>query len=100
MNPIESHNADITKLCKTHNVKSLYAFGSVVTDKFNMESDIDLIVEFQQLDVLDYVDNYYDLKFSLEILLKREIDLIEEKAIKNPYFRKTINQNKQLIYGQ
>ena len=100
MNPIESHNADITKLCKTHNVKSLYAFGSVVTDKFNMESDIDLIVEFQQLDVLDYVDNYYDLKFSLEILLKREIDLIEEKAIKNPYFRKTINQNKQLLYGQ
>ena len=100
MNPIESHNADITKLCKTHNVKSLYAFGSVVTDKFNTESDIDLIVEFQQLDVLDYVDNYYDLKFSLEILLNREIDLIEEKAIKNPYFRKTINQNKQLIYGQ
>lgn len=100
MNPIESHNADITKLCKTYNVKSLYAFGSVLTEKFNMESDIDLIVEFQPLDVLDYADNYYDLKFSLETILKREIDLLEEKAIKNPYFRKTINQNKQLIYGQ
>ncbi|MFV8393715.1 nucleotidyltransferase family protein [Flavobacterium sp. LB2P6] len=100
MNPIESHTADIKKLCKTHNVKSLYAFGSVLTEKFNVESDIDLIVEFQPVDVLDYADNYYDLKFSLEIILKREIDLLEEKAIKNPYFRKTINQNKQLIYGQ
>ena len=100
MNPIESHNTDITKLCKTHNVESLYAFGSVLTEKFNMESDIDLIVTFQPLDVLDYADNYYDLKFSLETILKREIDLLEEKAIKNPYFRKTINQNKQLIYGQ
>jgi predicted nucleotidyltransferase len=100
MNPIESHNSDITKLCKMHKVKSLYAFGSVLTEKFNTESDIDLIVEFQPLDVLDYADNYYDLKFSLETILKREIDLLEEKAIKNPYFRKTINQNKQLIYGQ
>ena len=78
----------------------MYAFGSVLTTKFNSESDIDLIVEFQPLDVLDYADNYYDLKFSLESILKRQIDLLEEKAIKNPYFRKTINQNKQLIYGQ
>ena len=100
MNPIEKHTADITKLCKTHNVKSLYAFGSVLNEQFNEESDIDLIVEFHPLDVLDYADNYYDLKFSLETILKREIDLLEEKAIKNPYFRKTINQSKQLIYGQ
>ncbi|MFV8369218.1 nucleotidyltransferase family protein [Flavobacterium sp. LB2R40] len=100
MNAIQSYSEDITTLCKTHNVKTLYAFGSVLTEKFNSESDIDLIVEFQPLDVLDYADNYYDLKFSLETILKRQIDLLEEKAIKNPYFRKTINQNKQLIYGQ
>ena len=98
MNPIESHTTDITKLCKTHNVKSLYAFGSVLTDKFNTESDIDLIVEFQPLDVLDYVDNYYDLKFSLETILKREIDLLEEKAIKNPFLLKSIDSTKKLLY--
>ena len=46
MNPIESHTTDITKLCKTHNVKSLYAFGSVLQDKLKQTSDIDLIVEF------------------------------------------------------
>jgi predicted nucleotidyltransferase len=99
MNLIESHNKDIQKLCKAYKVKSLYAFGSVLTDTFNSESDIDLIVDFQLLDVLEYGDNYYNLKFSLENILKRNIDLLEEKAIKNPYFRKTINQNKKLIYG-
>jgi predicted nucleotidyltransferase len=99
MNLIENHNKDIQNLCKAHKVKSLYAFGSVLTDKFNSESDVDFIVDFQQLDVLDYGDNYYDLKFSLENILKRNVDLLEEKAIKNPYFRKTVNQNKKLIYG-
>ena len=99
MNLIENHNNDIFNLCKTHKVKSLYAFGSVLTDKFNSESDVDLIVDFENLDVLDYGDNYYNLKFSLENILERSIDLLEEKAIKNPYFRKTLNQNKVLIYG-
>lgn len=100
MNLIESHIKDILTLCKSHKVKSLYAFGSVLTDKFNSESDVDLIVDFQQLDVLDYGDNYYELKFSLENIFKRSVDLLEEKAIKNPFFRKAINQKKQLIYGQ
>ena len=99
MNLIENYSKQITKLCKTHKVKSLYAFGSVLTEKFNNESDIDLIVDFQQLDVLDYGDNYYDLKFSLENMLKRNVDLLEQKAITNPYFINTINQNKKLIYG-
>lgn len=99
MNLIENHIKDILNLCKTHKVKSLYAFGSVLTDKFNTESDVDLIVDFEKLDVIDYGDNYYDLKFSLENILKRSVDLLEEKAIKNPYFRKVLNQNKKLIYG-
>ena len=99
MNILENNNLDISKLCETHKVKTLYAFGSVLTSKFNMKSDIDLIVDFQPLDVLDYADNYFNLKFSLEKILQRSIDLLEDKAIKNPYFRQTVNQQKQLIYG-
>jgi uncharacterized protein len=99
MNFIKNHNKDILNLCKKHKVRSLYAFGSVLTDKFNNESDVDLIVDFENLDVLDYGDNYYNLKFSLENILKRKVDLLEEKAIKNPYFIKTLNKNKVLIYG-
>ena len=99
MNFIQTFNTEIINLCKTHKVKSLYAFGSVITDKFNQDSDVDLIVDFQQLDVLDYGDNYYDLKFALEDIFKRNVDLLEDKAIINPYFLKTLNQNKKLIYG-
>ena len=99
MNLIQSYSKEIINLCKAHKVKTLYAFGSVLTEKFNPESDVDLIVDFEQLDVLDYCDNYYDLKFSLEDIFKRNVDLLEEKAIRNPYFLKTLNQNKKLIYG-
>ena len=99
MNLIQNYTKEIRNLCKIHKVKSLYAFGSVLTEKFNPESDVDLIVDFQQIDVLDYGDNYYNLKFSLEDIFKRKVDLLEEKAIRNPYFLKTLNQNKKLIYG-
>lgn len=99
MNLIQNYSKEIINLCKIHKVKSLYAFGSVLTEKFNSESDVDLIVDFQQIDVLDYGDNYYNLKFSLEDIFKRNVDLLEEKAIRNPYFIKTLNQNKKLIYG-
>ena len=93
------HTKYISKLCETHKVKSLYAFGSVLTDKFDANSDIDLIVEFANVNLEDYADNYFDLKFSLEEILKRPIDLLEEKAIKNPYFKQAVNQQRQLVYG-
>jgi len=99
MSFIQKYREEINKLCKSHKVKSLYAFGSVLTDKFNSESDIDLIVDFQQIDILDYGDNYYNLKFSLEDMFKRNVDLLEEKAIRNPYFLETLNQSKKMIYG-
>ncbi|WP_366184580.1 nucleotidyltransferase domain-containing protein [Flavobacterium ovatum] len=99
MNLIQNYSKEIINLCKIHKVKSLYAFGSVLTDKFNSESDVDLVVDFQPIDVLDYGDNYYNLKFSLEDIFKRNVDLLEEKALRNPYFIKTLNKNKKLIYG-
>jgi uncharacterized protein len=100
MNRLETYTADITKLCENHKVKSLYAFGSILTDRFNIESDIDLIVDFSNIEVEDYADNYFEFKFSLQDILKRPIDLLEEKAIKNPYFKQSVNQKRLLIYGQ
>lgn len=100
MKRLEIYSQDIAKLCETHRVKSLYAFGSVLTDKFNSESDIDFIVDFKNIPVEDYADNYFDFKFSLQDILKKPIDLLEEKAIKNPYFRQSVNQQRQLVYGQ
>ncbi len=100
MNTQQLLTPDIIKLYKTHKVKSLYAFGSVLSDNFNKESDIDLIVDFSNIDVEDYADNYFDFKFALEELLKRPVDLLEEKAIKNPYFRQSVNEQRKLVYGQ
>lgn len=100
MNRLETYTPDIVKLCETHKVKNLYAFGSVLTDHFTSESDIDLIVDFANMEVEDYADNYFDLKFSLQEIFKRPIDLLEEKAIKNPYFKQSVNRQRQLVYGQ
>ncbi|MEN9335788.1 MAG: hypothetical protein RLZZ500_775 [Bacteroidota bacterium] len=99
MNIFNQHIEKINALCKVYHVRRLYAFGSVLTNQFNEESDIDLIVDFNDIQLLDYADNYFDLKFSLEDAFQRKVDLVEEKAIKNPYFKKAIEQNKQLIYG-
>jgi len=96
---IERHISDINKLCSTHRVKELYAFGSVLTEDFNNSSDIDLIVDFDPIDVNQYADNYFDFKFSLEDIFQTPVDLLEEQAIKNPYFRQVVDKQRQLIYG-
>jgi predicted nucleotidyltransferase len=89
----------IAFLCEKYKVKKLYAFGSVLTDKFNNQSDIDLVVDFEEIDLKDYADNYFDLQYSLEDILGRDVDLLEDKAIRNPILRKNIDNSKQLIYG-
>jgi len=99
MTIFDKHINDIERFCLTHKVEQLYAFGSVLTEKFNSKSDVDLVVKFEPIDVLLYADNYYDFKFSLQDLLKRPIDLLEEKAIRNPYFKQTLHNQRQLIYG-
>ena len=90
----------IQQLCENHKVKSLYSFGSVNTDRFTSSSDVDLMVDFITSDPLEYSDNYFDLKFDLEKTLNRSIDLLENKAIRNPFLRETIEKSKVLIYGQ
>ena len=99
MSELEKYKTDITKLCSTHSVKSLYAFGSILTGEFNKNSDIDFIVDFDSVDITLYADNYYNFKFSLQDILHRNIDLLEEKAIKNPYFLQAITNQRQLVYG-
>jgi len=66
-----------------------------ITDK----SDVDFIVDFDAIDIKKYADNYFSFKFSLQDILKRHIDLIEEKAIRNPYFKQVVNKQRKLVYG-
>ena len=96
---LESYIGEIRILCQKNKVKNLYVFGSVLTDRFTDKSDIDLIVDIDTNDPLDYADNYFNLKFALEDLLSRQIDLLENKALKNPYLRENIDNSKSLLYA-
>ena len=98
MNIIEKNIDQIIKLCKHHKVRALYLFGSVLTDNFKDESDIDFLVEFSLVDIQEYFNNYMDFKEKLEALLNRPIDLVENQAVRNPIFRRVIDRDKKLIY--
>ena len=94
---INQNKETIKRLCETHNVEKLYLFGSATTTKFNEESDIDFLVKFKSFDLKLYFLNYIDLKTKLKNLLQREIDLVEEQTLKNPYLISSIEENKELI---
>jgi predicted nucleotidyltransferase len=90
---------ELKRLCDIYNVKSMYVFGSVCTDKFNDKSDIDILITFDNLSIDQYTDNYFDLHYKLQDLFGRNIDLLTDKSLSNPYFIKGIEQTKQLIYA-
>lgn len=100
MKEINTHIDQINKLCISNKVKALFAFGSVTTNNFNVDSDIDLVVDIDESDPINFSDYYFNLKLQLENLFRRHIDLLEQKAIKNPYLKKEIDQTKVLIYGK
>ena len=99
MELIDKNIDEITDLCRKNKVAVLYTFGSVNTDKFTSESDIDFIVDFDSDDPIEYSDYYFNLKFALQKLFKRSIDLLEMKALTNPYLKDHIDKSKVLIYG-
>jgi uncharacterized protein len=97
---LQQHIDQIKKLCSEHDVRTLFAFGSVVSNRYNDDSDIDLIVDIDNNDPFEYADNYFELKFQLADLLQRKIDLLEDKAISNPFLKKEIEDTKVLIYAK
>lgn len=91
----------IIDLCLKHKVKILAVFGSILTDRFNDQSNVDLLVNFDTTDheKWDYVTNYFDFKEALEKVFGRKVDLVVEKELKNKYFIANVNRTKQMIYG-
>jgi len=100
MNRIVTDKIDeLKKLCLVFNVKSMYVFGSVCTDKFNENSDIDILISFDNLSIEQYTDNYFELHYKLQDLFGRDIDLLTERSLSNPYFIQGLEKTKQLIYA-
>jgi len=81
-------------------VRSLFAFGSVVSDKLNNNSDIDLVVDIENSDPITYSENYFNLKSQLENIFARPIDLLESNSINNPFLKQKIDNTKVLVYGR
>ena len=98
MSIIDQNIDKIRKLCEQHYVSQLSVFGSILTDKFTKNSDIDLLVAFSNIDLQNYADNYFSLKQALEEIFRRQVDLLEDKAIRNPYLRQSIEASKRLLY--
>ena len=95
---LDKYSNDILLLCKAHKVKTLFAFGSVLTDQFGPDSDVDFVVDINSEDPIDYAENYFDLKFKLQDLFKKPVDLLEQKGIRNSYLTQRINKTKQMLY--
>lgn len=100
MNILNYHIEQIKKLCELNKVSTLFVFGSVITDKFRTDSDIDMVVEIEDTDPISYADKYFNLKFQLEKILKRQIDLLEQKSIRNRFLKSEIDRTKVQIYGK
>ena len=100
MKLINKYQKELEKACSTFKVEELYAFGSILTDKFKSDSDIDFIVSILSNDPMEYAENYFELKFELERIFKRKIDLLEQKAIRNKTFENLVNQQKMLVYAR
>ena len=96
---LDNYLNQIKVLCKEHKVRNLFVFGSVLTENFTDNSDIDLIIDININDPIDYAENYFNFKFKLEDLLKRKIDLLEQKALKNKYLIENIDKTKRVIYA-
>ena len=99
MKLIEMNIDRIIALCKKYKVAKLWVFGSILTPRFNDQSDIDFSVVFHYNQIQDLFITFFDFIEELQLVLGRKVDLVDETAIKNPYFRSELNNTKRLIYG-
>lgn len=97
---ISSRREAITELCRKHHVRRLTVFGSAVRDDFDPQrSDIDLRVEFDALAAVAYTNNYFALRDAFISLFGREVDLLSSPTIRNPYFKKELEESQVLLYA-
>lgn len=89
----------IRESCKKFRVKKLEVFGSLARGDFRDDSDVDFLVEFEDLFEPNISDKYFGLLEELENLCQRKVDLVEATSITNPFFKQSIERNRTLIYG-
>ncbi|MGD0478651.1 MAG: nucleotidyltransferase domain-containing protein [Terracidiphilus sp.] len=97
---ITARHSELDNLCQEFHILRLELFGSALSSVFDSEhSDLDFLVEFQPLQCGDYATAFFGFKEALEGLFERPVDLVVASAIRNPYFRQSIEQSKTLLYA-
>lgn len=97
---LEQHRSDLDRLCRKHLVRRLEVFGSAADGTFKSEkSDLDFLVDYLPEADAQAADAYFGLLFDLEDLFHRKVDLVMDRAIRNPYFRNGVDQTRQVIYA-
>jgi predicted nucleotidyltransferase len=98
---VEQKKNDLAGLCRLFNVERLDLFGSAATGSFQpASSDLDFIVRFSAPLAGSYLDRYLDFAEALEQLFQRPVDLLTERAIRNPIFRRSVEATRQPVYEQ
>lgn len=98
MDQIDLYRSRLIALCELYKVQQFYLFGSILSTEFNESSDVDVLVQFGNIELMEYFDNYMDFKEKLEELFQKPVDLVENQAIRNPIFRKVVDREKLLVY--
>jgi uncharacterized protein len=83
--------------CEAHHIAKLSLFGSVLTDDFHADSDVDILVEFEQGHTPGFL-KMVDLETQLSAMLQRKVDL-RTPAELSKYFRDDILAKSDVQYG-
>lgn len=99
LRPLAAHRDAIAALCRRHYVRRLDLFGSAARGEATAGSDYDFLVAFDPLPPGGYTEAYFGLREGLETLLGAPVDLVVERAIRNPYFRKSVQAQREALYA-
>ena len=98
---IADKREELVELCRRHGVVRLEVFGSAAraADFDPQTSDADFLVEFDPQSAPATLDQYFDFRDALRDALGRPVDLVEPRAIRNPYLRSAIDSSRELVYA-
>ncbi len=87
---LDQHRELLVRLCRATGIKRLAAFGSVVRSDFRADSDVDLLVEFSDVESPGYADRYMQFADAAERILGRPVDLLTTTSLRNPYLKRRV----------
>jgi predicted nucleotidyltransferase len=97
---LEERRSDLAELCRRHHVSRLELFGSAASGGFDpAHSDLDFLVEFEDLTPIEYARSYFGLLHDLEDLFERPIDLVTVRSLTNPYLLRAIERDRTVLYA-